>query len=75
MGIPSFVRFPFQDAPGSELSPLLTVEQFNPQLRLSIPCRDVLAVNKVIGYFPAGEFGKDLEIEKMVRIGGHANAL
>jgi len=64
MKIPHFVKFPFVDAPGSDLSPMVFTEQLNPPQRLAIPCSQVHAVNKVIGYFPAGKVGEGLEMGK-----------
>jgi hypothetical protein len=68
MMIPHFVKFPLRDAPGSELSPLFSVDQFNPPRRFSIPCKDVLAVHKVIGHVPLGKVGDDIDMDKMIPI-------
>jgi hypothetical protein len=68
MMFPSFVQFPFRDAPGSEISPVFSVDQFNPPKRFTIACDRVLAVHKVIGHVPIGKVGENIDMDKMVPI-------
>jgi hypothetical protein len=49
MAVPHFVTFPFDDHPGSEVTPIFTVEQLNPPRRYCVRCRDVQAMHRAIG--------------------------
>ncbi|MBK5960279.1 hypothetical protein CCR97_19030 [Rhodoplanes elegans] len=49
---PSWVSFPHQDVPGSEVEPFLAVEMTHPPRRFEIRCADLLAMHKFIGVIP-----------------------
>jgi hypothetical protein len=51
--VPSWVSFPHQENPASELSAVLVLEMLNPKRRLVVECSDILAVHKCMGILPA----------------------
>ena len=44
-----FVTFPWRDHPNSTVTPIIIVEQFNPQQQWSVRCADLLAVHRCLG--------------------------
>ena len=52
LNIPSWVKFPHRDYPGSDVVPVLIVKQFNPERQYTIKCADILAVHKATSYTP-----------------------
>jgi hypothetical protein len=59
----------FGTQPGSEVSPVFSVEQFKPPRHFTIPCDKVLAVHKAIGHVPVGKIGEDIDMAQMIPIG------
>ena len=49
MGLPPGWTLPLNMAPGSELMPLIELEQFNPPRVLRVPADHILAMHKIIG--------------------------
>jgi hypothetical protein len=47
-------KFPYSDHPESNVKAILIVEQINPARQYRVPCDQILAVHKAIGYVPAG---------------------
>ena len=54
MAPPSWVSFPWQDHPQSDVLALVIVEMLNPKRRLVMRCADILGIHKCLGPAPAG---------------------
>ena len=54
MAPPSWVSFPWQDHPQSDVLALVIVEMLNPKRRIVMRCADILGIHKCVGPAPAG---------------------
>ena len=54
MAPPSWVTFPWQDHPESDVLAMMVVEMLNPRRRLTVRCADILGVHKCLGVAPEG---------------------
>lgn len=68
--LPSFVTFPYREHPDSEMQAILGCEQINPPRRFWLPCTDIMAVHKVIGFLPPGNSrpGQTIDPKAMTRL-------
>lgn len=67
--IPPFVTFPWREHPDSEMHAMVICDQINPPRRYCLPCTDIVAVHKVIGFLPPGSSrpGQMIDPDAMTR--------
>jgi hypothetical protein len=54
---PAFVKFPWADHPGSDVVPIVMVEQINPRRQYQLLCSDILAMHRFVGTQPSRAHG------------------
>jgi hypothetical protein len=71
LSLPPWVKkFPYNDHPESDVKAVLIVEQMNPPRCYTVPCDQILAIDKAVGYSPvAVKIGGTVSSADMLPIG------
>jgi hypothetical protein len=66
---PTVKKFPYNDNPKSDVKAVIVVEQLNPDVSYAVPCDQIQAIHKIVGYGPPSRGGKTLRADKILPIG------
>jgi hypothetical protein len=69
LNAPPWVKFPYRDHPKSDVQAIIVLDQINPPLTYAVPCKDILAIHKAVGYGPPATIGSTVRSDKMMPIG------
>ena len=69
MAPPSWVTFPWQDHPQSDVLAVMIVEMVNPRRRMTVRCADILGIHKCLGVAPVDSIAAHVEIPDRRRTG------